>query len=222
MTKSPSAAARQPPLDDRPGLQIVGQRDGAEIVAERRAKASRRRLHGRDARGHARRRARAIRAFPRSPRTRPQPWRTRRDRRRTRPRPRDPPSPVAGRAARGRARRDCRSRARAGRTAASSARHRPRSRRRRTPRRSRAPLPGVIQSAGPGPRPTIATRPVTAAAPARDEDHREIRRGRVVLVGERHDALVRPWSRARHRSPGPPCRPIASASRRGRDCGRSS
>ena len=39
----------QAPLDDRPRLEIVGKRDGAKIVAERRAEPGRRRLH----RGHA-------------------------------------------------------------------------------------------------------------------------------------------------------------------------
>ena len=39
----------QPALDDRPGLEIVRKRDGAEVVAERRAEPRRRRLHRRDA-----------------------------------------------------------------------------------------------------------------------------------------------------------------------------
>ncbi len=45
------AFGRRPeaPLDDRPWLQVVGKRDGAEIVAERRAEPRRRRLHRRDA-----------------------------------------------------------------------------------------------------------------------------------------------------------------------------
>ena len=40
----------EPALDDRPGLQIVGERDRAEIMAERRAEPRRRRLHRADAR----------------------------------------------------------------------------------------------------------------------------------------------------------------------------
>ena len=104
----------QAPLDDRPGLQIVGERDRAEIVAERRAEPRRRRLHRRDAgRDHDVERA-PFRLAPRSPRTPPPPWRRRRDRRRRRPRRRGPPRPATARAARGRARRDCRLHARAG------------------------------------------------------------------------------------------------------------
>ena len=49
----------QAPLDDRPGLQIVGERDGAEIMAERRAEPRRRGLHGGDAGRRRRCRARA-------------------------------------------------------------------------------------------------------------------------------------------------------------------
>ena len=41
----------EPPLDEAPGLQIVGQRDRAEIVAERRAEPGGGGLHGGDA-GH--------------------------------------------------------------------------------------------------------------------------------------------------------------------------
>ena len=52
MTKSPSAAASRRARDDVPGLQIVGQRDRAEIMAERRAEPRRRRLHRADARQH--------------------------------------------------------------------------------------------------------------------------------------------------------------------------
>ena len=78
----------QPPLDQVPRLQIVRQRDGAEIMAERRADAGSDGEHGGDA-GHDRRgRCRAIPpGRPRSPRRRPPPWRRRRDRRPRRRRP---------------------------------------------------------------------------------------------------------------------------------------
>ena len=65
----------QAPLDDRPGLQVVGERDRAEIVTERRAEAGRRRLHRRDP-GRDRDFERApFRLGARSPRTEPRPSR---------------------------------------------------------------------------------------------------------------------------------------------------
>ena len=75
----------EPPLDQVPGLEIVGQRQRAEIVAERRADPRRDREHRGDA-GHDRDVERAP-SFPvriRSLRRPPPPWRTRRDRRRKR------------------------------------------------------------------------------------------------------------------------------------------
>ena len=154
----------EPPLDDRPRLQIVGQRDRAEVVTERRAEPCGRRLHGGDA-GHDRDvERRAIAARPRSPRTPPPPWRTRPGRRRRRQRPCAPLRRASARDGRGRVRRDCRSRARAGRARASAARHRARSRRRRSrPRSPRRPRASSIRP-GRGRGRRSASRPVTAAA----------------------------------------------------------
>ena len=83
----------EPALDQLPGLQIVGQRDRAEIMAERRADARGDRQHRGDA-GHDGQLdvAPFRRAGRRSPRRPPPPWRRRRGRRpkprrRRRPRP---------------------------------------------------------------------------------------------------------------------------------------
>ena len=49
MTKPASAARREAALDQRPGLEVVGERDGAEVVAERGAGPRRDREHRGDA-----------------------------------------------------------------------------------------------------------------------------------------------------------------------------
>ena len=43
----------EPALDDRPGLEIIGEREDAEVMAQRSAEASRRRLHRRHARRYS-------------------------------------------------------------------------------------------------------------------------------------------------------------------------
>ena len=101
----------QAALDDRPGLQIVGERDGAEIMAERRAEPRRRRLHRGDARRDLNVELAAIADRLRPPRTPPPPSRTRPDRRPRRRRPRRPPPQASAQGGRGPFRPDCRWRA---------------------------------------------------------------------------------------------------------------
>ncbi len=101
----------EPALDQLPRLEIVGERERAEIMAERRADPRRDREHGGDAGHDGRHRARASSPVRfRSPRRSRPPWRRRRDRR---PRRRRRCAPCAAwRARRRRARlpRGCRTR----------------------------------------------------------------------------------------------------------------
>ena len=160
----------EPALDDGPRLEIVGERDGAKVMAERRAKPRRRRLHRGhpwrnlnvelqplrivfDGLEHSRRHRKHARiAAGNDGDRRGLPWRA---------------STQAGRAP---FQPDCRSRARVGPAAMRAAPHTGRSRQCRSHVSIAALASGVIHSAGPGPSPTIMTRPVTGAAlsPARE------------------------------------------------------
>ena len=184
MTKSPSAAALQPPLDDRPGLQIVGERDRAEIVAERRAEPRRRRLHRDDAG-----RDRDVERAPFAARSSiasntaaaiaKTPGIAARDDRDRAPFRRE----LAARGGRGRVRRDCRWRARAGPAARPGGRDKGRSRRCRSPPRSRRPPPAssIRRARGRARRSRRArSRP---PPPAGHQDQREIGRGVALLLG---------------------------------------
>ena len=204
MTKPAPRRRVEPALDQLPRLEIVGERDRAEIVAERRADARGDRQHRGDA-GHDREveRAPGFAARLRSPRRPPPPWRTRRDRRRRRPR-RCAPCAAWRSAARG-ARalpRGCR---RHGALWPGARRHAVEigavAVERLGASASAAAASGVSQRASPGPRPTTASRPLTAGPPSRAPARRRNRApSSSGLAASGIDHARRPWCRARHRS----------------------
>ena len=167
MTKPAAGRRIEPPLDQLPRLEIVRQRQRAEIVAERRAGPRRDREHGGDA-GHDGdvERPPGLGPASRSPRTPPPPWRTRRDRRPTRWRRARPARHGAAPPRRARPPRDCRTHAASDRRAPERGRDRGRSR--RAHRRRRAPR--APRASGSGRRPGRArrrrARPLTAAPPS--------------------------------------------------------
>ena len=187
MTKSPSAAAAQPPLDDRPGLQIVGQRDRAEIVAERRAEPRRGRLHRGDARHDAMSSARQAgspaldRLEHRRRHGEDAGIAARDDARRA-----GPPRRGRARGGRGRARRGCRWRGGAGPARAARGRDRARSRRGRSRAASAALASGVSQSRRARARGRRRERAASRPPPLAGHEHqREIGRRVVALSRER-------------------------------------
>ena len=99
------------------------------------------------------------------------------------------------------------------RRAPARGRDRDRNRRGRSPLRARPAPRGVSQRGVAGPRPTTVSRPLTAAALAGHEDHREIGGHVVGFLGERLTTLAPPSCRARHRPRGRAAR-LPSALRR--------
>ena len=130
MTKPAVGGGVEPALDQVPRLEIVGQRERAEVMAERRADPGGHRQHRGDAGDDGEVERAPGRPGPlRSPRTPPPPWRTRRDRRRRRPRRSRPAPRGAARPRRGRPPRGCRRHGAPGRRARERGRDRGRSRR---------------------------------------------------------------------------------------------
>ena len=183
-------------------FEIVRQRDGAEIAAERRADLGRRGEHGRHAGldANVERPPRRIAGLDRFEHRRRHGEHAgiaaRHDGDLAARRPR-----AQARGARGRARRDCprhagtdparvRHAIEIGSVADEVGRL----------RQARAARPASSAPACPGPVPTMTSEPLTAAAPARDQHHGEIGARRLAALGAAAGCARPAWCRARHRS----------------------
>ena len=192
MTKSPSAAARSRRSMVCPGLQIVRQRDRAEIAPKRRADFG----GGSQHRGDAGldmdvELAPGRIASSRPPRTPPPPSRTRRDRRRRPQRLCRPRRRASAHAAPDRVRRGCRRRGGAGRGRSSmnaieiGAIADEIGRARKRARRGRRQ-----QVSDPGPRPTTTASRSQPPPLAGNQHHRKIWTAGLAALRQRHDLLA--------------------------------